>query len=43
MATTVTMPARRTDSRLVVATYPDRWGLNLSDYSWLPVTQDLSS
>jgi hypothetical protein len=35
--TTLVVPAKRTDSRLVVATYPNRWGVNLTDYVWLPV------
>lgn len=33
----LTIDARKRDSRLVVATYPDRWGVNLTDYVWLPV------
>ncbi|MFN8125845.1 MAG: hypothetical protein U0R64_04975 [Candidatus Nanopelagicales bacterium] len=36
-ATSVSVPAHKRDHRLVVAPYPDRWGLNLSDYVWLPV------
>ena len=35
---TFVVAARKPDNRLVVATYPDEWGLNLTDYVWLPVT-----